>query len=226
MILTLRDLIDENRDRLDDKTSPYLWSDKELLGYNNRAIEDLAKGAFLITDSTTSAVCQIALTLAAGASYTKSAKIIRVRECRLTGYSVPLTKVDLPWLQSRYSTWQSATAGRPWYFSEDLTTGKITFIPAPDANYTANLIVYRLPITELALATMAGVPEIPEGYHKYILDGVLAQAYMKQDAETFDRTLAMTHKKIFDANVEKAFRENMQSIYTSQTASPHRGFTG
>ena len=226
--MTLQDLIDEQRGLLDDEVKPYLWSDVELLRYNNKVVDRLATEAFLITDAATVAVCQVSLTLLLGAHYTKHAKIAKIRECRLTGYTIPLTRVDLPWLQSHYSTWQSATASLPRYFSEDLMSGKISFIPAPDAAYTANLIVYRRPLTTelLTLATMTASPIIDERYHKYILNGVLAQAYGKQDAETFDRNLQLKHEGLFQKDIDKAFNENMQTTYSNQTVSPHRGFTG
>ena len=94
--MTLQDLIDEQRGLLDDAEKPYLWSDVELLRYNNKAIDRLATDAFLITDAATAAVCQLSLTLLLGAHYTKHAKIVKVRECRLTGYPFGLWRVDLP----------------------------------------------------------------------------------------------------------------------------------
>ena len=226
--MTLQDLIDEQRGLLDDGTAPYLWSDVELLRYNNKAVDRLATDAFLISDAATAAVCQVALTLLLGSHYAKHAKIVKVRECRLTGYTTPLTRVDLPWLQSHYSTWQSAAAALPRYFSEDLTSGKISFIPAPNAAYTANLIVYRRPLTTelLVLSVLTASPIIDERYHKYILNGVLAQAYGKQDAETFDRNLQLKHEALFQKDIDKAFNENMQTTYSNQTVSLHRGFTG
>lgn len=228
--MTLQELIDEQRGLLDDEVKPYLWSDVELLRYNNKAIDRLSTEAFLISDAATAAVCQVALTLILGAHYTKHSKIVKVRECRLTGYTIPLTRVDLPWLQSHLSTWQSMAASTPRFFSEDLTSGKISFIPAPDAAYTANLIVYRRPLTtELLALSPAGLiasPIIDERYHKYILNGVLAQAYAKQDAETFDRNMQLKYEALFQKDIDKAFNENMQSTYSNQTVSLHRGFTG
>jgi hypothetical protein len=226
--MILQDLVDEQRGILDDEVKPYLWSDVELLRYNNKAVDRLSTEAFLITDAATVAVCQLSLTLILGAHYAKHAKIAKIRECRLTGYTIPLTRVDLPWLQSHFSTWQSAAPALPRYFTEDLTSGKISFIPAPDAAYTANLIVYRRPLTTelLALSVMTASPIIDERYHKYILNGVLAQAYGKQDAETFDRNLQLKHEALFQKDIDKAFNENMQTVYSNQTVSLHRGFTG
>ena len=228
--MTLSELLAEQRDILDDAVTPYLWSDGELLRYNNRAIDRLAEEAFLLTDAATAAVCQISLTLLLGAHYTKHAKIVKVRECRLTGDTIPLTRIDLPKLQSLFPTWQSYTAAKPRMFSEDITTGKVTFIPAPDANYTANLIVFRRPLTtEMLALTTAGMiasPIIDERYHKFILNGVLSMAYGKQDSETFYGNLQAKYEALFQKDIDKAFTQNMQTSYSNSTVSPHRGFIG
>lgn len=227
--MTFQELIDEQRSILDDQTGPpYLWTDADLLRYNNKTIDRLAGEAYLITDAATAAVCQIALTLLLGAHYTKSAKIIQIREVTLSGYTLPLTRRDLNWFKSHYPTWRSAAVGTPRMFTEEITTGKITFIPAPDANYTANLVVYRRPLDteKLLLTAMSTGPVIPEQYHRYILNGVLSQAYGKQDAETFDKNLQLKYEVLFEKDVAKAFRENSLANFSSTTASPHKGFIG
>jgi hypothetical protein len=189
-------------------------------------VNRLAKGAYLISDASTVAVCQISLTLALGSDYTKHTKIIKVRWARLTGYTYPITPVDLNWLEQHYSNWQSADPAVPKYLAEDLTTGKITFIPAPDAAYTANLIVYRLPLADLVLTAPTNSPEIPERYHEYILSGILSEAYLKQDAETFDKKLATDYLMIFESQIKKAFRENFMSIGVPTTVNMHKGHVG
>jgi len=224
--MILREILEEVREKLDDESTPYLWADKELLRYANRAERRLAEGAYLISDATTAAVCQIALTLAAGADYTKHSKIVKVRQARILGQTTSMGIVDLDWLQQFYTTWQIATPDLPKYFSEDLTTGKITFIPAPGTSYTANLIVYRLPLNDLVLTALTASPEIPEKFQKYLMDGILSEAYLKQDAETFDKKLAMEYYVKFTANISKAFRENYQAFNLPGPVALHRGYSG
>jgi len=73
---------------------------------------------------------------------------------------------------------------------------------------------------------MTASPIIDERYHKYILNGVLAQAYAKQDSETFDRNLQLKYEAMFQKDINKAFIENTQSTYSNSTVNLHRGFTG
>ena len=224
--MILREILEEAREKLDDESTPYLWADKELVRYANRAERRLAEGAYLISDATTAAVCQVSLTLLAGADYTKHAKIVKVRHARILGQTNPLTIVDLEWLRQFYPTWQTATADIPKYMAEDLTTGKMTFITAPDAAYTANLIVFRLPLNDMVLTALVASPEIPEKFQKYIMDGILSEAYLKQDAETFDKRLAMEYYGKFEANIAKAFRENYQAFNLPGPVALHRGYSG
>lgn len=224
--MNLREILEETRDKLDDRITPYLWQDTELLRYANRAVDRLARGAYLISDGSTAAVCQIALTATAGSEYNKHAKIIKVRWARLTECTYPITVVSLNWLEQHFYNWQTAKPAVPKYLTEDLTTGKITLIPAPDANYTANLVVYRLPLVGLSLTAPGSSPEIPERYHEYILSGILAEAYLKQDAETFDKRLATDYLMIFESQIKKAFRENYINIGIPTTVNMHRGHVG
>jgi len=222
--MTLQELINVIRFKLDDTIQPYLWSDRELVIYINNAIEKLAAEAYLITDSVTNAVCKLSISATGGASYQKHASIVKVKSASFADTGGEIYKVNLNWLQNSYRTWRSATADRPRYFAEDITTGYITFIPAPDDDYDVDLIVYRLPLTPLSLASLSGEPEIPARYHSYIIPGVLAECYSKQDADTFDKKLAMENSLIFQSLINKAFRENNKDVIGTSTVELHPAF--
>ena len=88
-------------------------------------------------------------------------------------------------------------------------------------------MVYRLPLADLVLTALTASPEIPERYDgEYIIPGILSEAYLKQDAETFDKKLAMDNLVIFEAKIKKAFRENMMSTGVPTTVNMHRGHVG
>ena len=113
--MTLQQVIDEARDTLDDKVSPYLWSDEDLTRYANRAQERLCEEAYLITDSSTVAVCT--LNLQSGVqNYTKHPGIVSVSEIWLPALSRPVAKKTRAWLESNYTSWRAVPAGAPIYF--------------------------------------------------------------------------------------------------------------
>src|SRR5512138_1318362 len=131
--MNLQDILDEARSDLDDTTIPYLWPNTDLVRYANRVVEILCEKAYLISDESTAPVCQLAI-LSGQASYTKHQKIVLVREIRLIGVTLPLTRVTLSWLQNHRAGWRSETPGQPQVFSEDIESGKVRLIPAPNAN--------------------------------------------------------------------------------------------
>lgn len=51
-------------------------------------------------------------------------------------------------------------------------------------------------------------------------------AYGKQDSETFNGNLQAKYEALFQRDIDKAFTQNMQTTYSNQTVSPHRGFIG
>jgi hypothetical protein len=221
--MTFQQILDEARSNLDDTEVPYLWPDTDLLLYTNRAIEILTEKGLLIIDSSTAAVCTMNLSLGTQ-SYTKHPKIIQVREIYLTGYTLPVIKKTMGWLAGHWPTWRSASAGLPRIFTEDYESGKVTFIPSPDQAYTANLSVFRYPLTELSLSVLGASPEIHIRWHKYIKKGVLYQAYSKDDSEGYDPDRSLKYEKEFLADCSQAAFEAYKLSYSSQTVSSHLWF--
>ena len=223
--MTNQNILDEARGKLDDKGQPQLWSDDELIQYRNNAVNRLCKDALLITDSTTPAICTIAV-LANQAGYTKDERIIRVREGLITARSTPLVRKTMDWMSEHWPTWRSAQPGIPIIFCEDIDEGKITLIPTPKDNDTLSLSVYRYPMLQMANTKESrdSSPEFNFQFHQYIHEGILAQAYGKQDAECFDRTLMERYQKVFDRNVDRAKLEMYKTRYASQTVAVHGGY--
>ncbi len=223
--MTNQSILDEARDKLDDRANPQLWSDLELIRYRNKAVNRLCEEALLISDSITAQICRITV-LANQGSYAKDSRIVQVREARITARSMPLVKKTLSWINEHWPTWRSAQPGIPIIFSEDIDEGQITLIPTPKDNDTLSLAVYRLPLQEMVDSkdSREASPEFHSKFHAYIHEGILAEAYGKQDAECFDRTLMEKFQKIFDRNVERAKLAAYQSRYASQTASIHPGY--
>ena len=222
--MTLQNLIDEARDKLDDAIQPYLWSDAELVRYANNAVNRLCKEALLIVDSITVAICSVAV-LALTQNYAKDDRIVHVREATITPRATPLVKRNLDWLSHHWPTWRSAQAGTPIFFAEDIDEGKITLIPKPVANDTLSLTVYRFPLTQFAdtSAGRAVSPEFHWEFHPHIHAGILAQAYGKQDSECFDRQMMERYEALFNRNVDKAKLDIYKKRYQSQTVGVHWG---
>jgi len=223
--MTNQSILDEARRKLDDEKQPYLWSDGELIQYLNNAANRLCKDALLIGDSTTAQICSIPV-LPNQAAYFKDSRIIHVREARITARASPLAKKTMDWLTEHWPAWRNAEPGVPIIFCEDIDEGKITLIPPAKENDTLSLAVYRFPLAqaENTKTSREASPEFHWQFHRYLHEGILAQAYGKQDAECFDRTLMERYQGAFDRNVDRARLEMYKSRYASQTAAAHLGY--
>jgi hypothetical protein len=68
---------------------------------------------------------------------------------------------------------------------------------------TLNLEVARLPLTDVAIANIAtAIPEVDEDYHIHICDGIMAQAYLKRDSETYNIVESKKFQDRWDSFVE------------------------
>lgn len=193
-----------------DAVAPYLWSDVEIVGYLNDAVNEACERALLIEDKTTPAVCSITL-VANQAGYTLHASIIKVK--RLTFRGRALTETSVEAMDSDDPQWESRT-GEPTRY---ILTGNhgLRMVPTPTVGEAVALTVYRTPVSALAVSPGTTTPEIPERYHQRLMDWVLRCAYLKPDSETFDKGASERYEAAFagsfgartDANVQRKQRD-------------------
>jgi len=186
------------RGLLDDNQTPYLWSDAELTAYLNKSINELCEEAELLKDSTTTAICQIAI-VAGKSIYSLDERVLKIKRARLVIYDTWITRRTTEFMDRYYRSWDSVltSPGTPAAFIEDQNTGKITIYPVPDADDTLKMTVVRLPLVQMSTTTLTASPEVHMKYHFDLLDGILWRAYSKQDAETYDPKKANTHRALW-----------------------------
>lgn len=192
------------RSDMDDVNAPYLWSDDDVFGYIGDAQTMFCRKTDGISDVTTPAVTQLAITPGAGRITThKSVLKIRTATRLDTGRSVEVVN-------------REDMAKRNWYF--DGTQGPIKALVVgeeahsvrtyPVSNETVNieLMVFRLPMVAI---TTDGEQEfeIDEQHHRHLLLWCKHLAYSKQDAETIDKNKAAEFEQKFNAYCETAKEE-------------------
>jgi hypothetical protein len=208
--MTLSELISAFRIRADDMISPYLWSDPEVTLYLNEADNEAAGRAELIQDDATAAVCTLTM-VAATAKYALHASVLRIERAKLTSTGKFLKVVARETLDADWPLWEAAT-GTPQYLV-DGQDGFVTVAPTPIAVDTIQLTVKRLPLTVMALP--ADTPEIPARYHYRMIDWALRCAYLKHDADAWDKEASDRNDAAFtisfgrwrDANVQRKQRD-------------------
>lgn len=195
------ELIAAFRARVFDTAAPYLWSDAEAIEYLEDAIIEACERADLIRDTTTAAICEVAIT-AGNAEYALDARITQVLRAKLVGEAPkrPLTLATTEGMDRDWPGWDELEDGEPEYLViEPQGTGwNGRLVPGPSEDADLLLQVYRLPLEPLP--TDAASPEILPRLHIRLLDWMCFRAYSKQDAETRDDDKAAAHAAAFTAS--------------------------
>ncbi len=222
--MTVQQILAEARRRLDDTTAPYLWSDAELVGHLDKKINFACEKGRLIIDSSTAAICRIALHAAdVVPDYPLSDRIIEILSAKIFGQPFPLTKRLKSWMDLYYPLWRSNTAGTPLYYILDYTEGYITLDRKVSADANLDMTVLRLPVNPVTTETPNAVPEINSRFHIYLVDGIMAEAYLKEDTQTLDPQKAQTHEGRFLAGVDLMEKAAIRKRDTEQSVVFHRG---
>lgn len=196
--MKLLDLINITRLEMDDKGNETLITDAEHIEFANDAELEACRRGRLILDSTTTAICQIAI-VAGTASYTLDPRVQSIRRAKLTAL-LPLKRRNLQDMDSQYAGWDDASNSTPSVFMTD-DTGKIRLWPTPSANTTLSMIVVRAPLAEMNDGTDS--PEIAARFHRSLRFWMMYRAYSKQDSEANDPKKAADSLALFEQEFGK-----------------------
>lgn len=188
------------RTRVFDAVEPYLWSDAEALAYMDEAQKQYCRSVRGIADSMTPAVTQAPVTQGNGWVPLDH----RVTEVR-SAYLVSLQRTLKIRNDGEVEPRELALPGNPHGLVVGETAGYVRLDRVPLANDTLQLSVYRLPLNDIA--DKITDLEIPEQHQMLLLDGISAQAYLKDDVETRDENKAQQAKDRFEAGCKKAYSE-------------------
>lgn len=124
-----------------------------------------------------------------------------------------------------FSGWRTVTSAQPTKFILDFTTGYITVYPKPDKAYTLRLSVSRYPITAMSATAMSvQTPELDSKYHNDIVNGIVAQMYLKRGDNTFDQKQAAIFDGLFKSAISKAKIQNYRHRLPETISEPHGAF--
>jgi hypothetical protein len=182
------------RIKLSDEVAPHRLTDNAALLFLQEAETEACRRARLLVDSSTAAICTIAV-VAGTALYALDSRVLAVRAAYLSGKSAPLTRWATILMDQERANWQAST-GTPNTFLTDYETGHIRLYPIPTANATLSLRVSRLPLTEL---TEVSSPEIHVRYHQKLLEWVVYRMRSIEDSELYDPRKAQVALGEFEA---------------------------
>lgn len=197
--MTLSEMIQQARVLSDDLVEPHLVSRTKYVVWANQAEREACRRSRALLDSTTTAICQIAL-VNGTPTYALDARILFVRRVKLTDVSVPLGRVSRKTLDEGRPGWEDET-GQPTHYVPDMGTGLLRPYPTPDASYTANLVVVRLPLADMEDGD--DEPELPARSHDGLVDWMLHRAYSMPDSEIYSPKKSAEHEARFIAEFGK-----------------------
>jgi hypothetical protein len=221
--MRVEEIIGRFRRAVDDLKAPHFWSDEDIIGYLNEAVQEACERAKLLEDRTTPAVCSI--TLEPGKStYPLHPSVLEIKRLTLRGR--PLHETSVEELDCTHPAWETRQ-GVPRQFLLEQANGRgmpqLRLVPTPVEAETIALTVVRGALKPLNADDCRGQPEIHERYHLRLLDWILHRAYLRQDAEVFNETKAAVSLGLFeqafgerpDANVQRKHRDKAPPIIRS-----------
>jgi hypothetical protein len=205
----LKGLVARMRDEfLDDttgaETGDSKWSTPNLVSALNSSERELCRKLFLLSESTTPDICQVAITLVNGVyprSFSISDKIVRIERLKYPGVTKPLLQKTIQHFDDKDPGWDEMS-GVPTMYAVDFESFTVTFNRQPVAVGTVKMGVKRLPLNDLSEVNMAAFPEIRQ-YEDELIHGALKWAYLKDDSRTFDPVRAGVWKKTFDDDIAR-----------------------
>jgi len=191
-ILRVRRLVDD----LD--TTPYLWSDEEIVDALNDALIDAATRVDLtVQDNIQIPFTQVSVGGVWNDTYALSSRVTDIKSVRLASRPyATLTRSSIRRYEAQFGGRPNASSSTPTAYFVDVTTaGKgadrgllvrsIQFTPAPTKADTAIINVARLP-AELSVDDTDAIPEIDPMWQADLIFGITGRLYLKKDTDTFD----------------------------------------
>ena len=196
-------LKDYFRSQVRDDVAPYLWSDEELFVYMNEAQSMFVRRSGGIFDVSSEAT---EVSVATGEAVSElHPSILNIRKAVLNGTRelVIINLADESSLdrgRDYTNTLMSSlnhTIGRVSYMIIGEERDKCRWLPIPDTDATVVLAIVRQPLVEITGENQEF--EIAKEHHVHLADQMMAVAYMKQDADTFNPKAAAEAEQRFSA---------------------------
>lgn len=224
---TLAELVSLWRLRLDDTVTPYLWSNEELTSYCDRLQKNLSAEMPVLEDRDTTAVCNVTLAVDDG-FIDFDRRITHIVRARISGETNYLALRDAAFMDGNIGEWDTTTdTSTPTILVTDgVGVNKGYLYPPSDAIGTLELVVYRLPLVDLDYSTHSGDSIELDRYAHLLIHGILYQAYIKQDTDTYDPKKAEQMRVLWEGqngnggDKDKIRRMVMRKSYTAGSVSP------
>lgn len=207
--MTINELIELFRSQVGDESTPYLFSDIEVLRWVIDAQDMFVRGTGGIADYSTRDLTDVVLT--PNEPFTAfSPYILRIRSGQLITAQTKVTFIQEADLDTINRDWNYGIQFPSLLDDTDtevvdygileLTDKQIRWYKVPVTADICRMHIYRLPYPRIKDEN--DCLEIDEHHHLHLIMWMKHLAYSKEDAETYDASLAEKNKIMFDQYVE------------------------
>lgn len=203
------------RSQVHDEATPHLWSDTEVYEYLDQAQKWLVRRLRGLPDASTPEVTRIE-NIAPGTVFVElDPRILRIRGV----YDKDNRELDVLNTENLGSYTRGDDYGQPTRLTlsekpgklravvSGMEQNKLRLVSPPQEEQQIRLLVNRLPLERIVEDDPPMKLEVDEQHHFFLIDGMKALAYRKEDAETFDRGRVEEFTATFE---DYAFRARME----------------
>lgn len=200
--MTSEELLDLFRSEMDDQEETYLWADTEVYGYIDDAQNMFCRLTDGIADATSSDVVDIDVPIATDWVDLNPA-ILKIRGATRTSDGRPLEVVNYEDMDARGLRFDGRT-GPIEFLIVGEEEDKARVYPIASVADAIKLLTFRRPLITID----SDMPlEIGSQHHRHLLLWVKHLAYLKQDAETFNRSKSNEFEARFQSYCDQVKEE-------------------
>lgn len=197
------ELLEAFRADIVDAAKPYLWSDKEAFRYMADAHRMFARLVGGFADNKTDDVCLVPVTTGVQ-EVTLHPTVLRVMSARMVSNNAPvkvINETDVPRIVTQdygrtIDLFANPRPGDIIYLLIGQVRGTAKVFQIPEQDDQIRLSVYRLPL-EIADGRGKEITDIDEEHHYHLIRWMEHLAYLKQDAEVFNKSKADEAEAMF-----------------------------
>lgn len=151
---------------------------------------------------------------------TQNEKILRITRFKPSAQARPITLTTKEIMDARYSDWETCANGTVSHGIPDYDMHETIVYPPSDAVELIEQDVIRLPLSDMSVTNLEGLPEIDAKYHTAMVERMMALAYMKRDVmEVYDPVRANAHMIEFNRRIEGWKQQKLRALSGAKTNS-------
>lgn len=206
-------VVDRFRSDVDDLATPQLWSDDDVFGYLDDAQKMFCRRAWGLGDIS-SPITKLAILINA-TRITLSDRVLKIRSAYRTSDGRPVEIINFEDM-GRLSLRFDGRTGPIQYLIIGLEPRTVVPYPVPNVVDTVQLVIDRMPLTDLTLDDAPQNLEIDSQHHRHLTLWMRHLAYSKQDSEAFNQKKADKFEADFLAYCDMAKEEKARAMHKTR----------